>query len=90
MRPHDREALIEFLGSRALMLPPDWNDDTRLIHSGILDSLALFELILWLEERLGHPVDPTRFELTEELDTVRDILRFLQRRRGEGQIPSSR
>jgi len=90
VRPHDRAALIGFLEGRNLMLPPGWNDDTRLIHSGILDSLALFELILWLEERLGQPIDPTRFELAEELDTVRDILRFLERRRGEGQSPSSR
>jgi acyl carrier protein len=90
MSPTDREALIGFLESRALTLPQGWNDDTRLIHSGILDSLALFELILWLEERLGEPVDPTRVELAEELDTVRDILGFLERRRGEGLSPSSR
>lgn len=89
MRSPDREALIGFLESRDLALPREWNDDTRLIRSGILDSLALFELILWLEERLDQPVDPTRFELVEELDTVRDILRFLEQRRGDGQSRSS-
>jgi len=80
----DRAALIGFLESRDLILPPDWTDDTRLIHLGILDSLALFELVVWLEERLGETIDPTRFEPAVELDSVRDILGFLEHHRSNG------
>jgi acyl carrier protein len=86
----DRVALIGFLESRNLLLPPGWTEDSPLIRSGILDSVALFELILWLEERLGRPVDPTRFELVEELDTVRGMLRFLARCREDGGSPVHR
>jgi hypothetical protein len=42
VRPDDREALLGFLMGRTLQFPEHWNDETRLIHSGILDSLALF------------------------------------------------
>ena len=82
MSGDDRTALIAFLSGRNLQLPAGWDDDTALISAGVLDSLALFEVILWLEERLGSPVDPTSFELAEELDSVRRILAFLDRRRG--------
>ena len=76
---NERTALIAFLKSKDVLLPEGWNDDTSLIRSGILDSLALLELIIWLEQRLGRPVGPTEIELADELDTVRDILRFLER-----------
>ena len=75
----ERTALIAFLKSRNVLLPEGWDDDTSLVRSGILDSLALLELIIWLEERLGRPVDPTAIELAEALDSIRDILAFLAR-----------
>jgi acyl carrier protein len=84
VKADDREALLGFLKDKSLLFPEHWNDETRLIHSGILDSIALLELIVWLEERLGQPIDPTRFELAEELDSVSSILRFVERRRAEG------
>jgi len=77
VQPEARAGLIDFLKSRDVLLPESWDDDTSLIRSGILDSLALLELILWLEERLGRRLDPTTFELADELDTVRGILDFL-------------
>jgi acyl carrier protein len=75
----ERTALIVFLKSRDVLLPEGWDDDTSLVRSGVLDSLALLELIIWLEQRLGRPIDPTTFELGDELDTIRDILEFLAR-----------
>lgn len=83
MSQDDRAALVAFLQGRQLALPEGWNDDTLLIQSGVLDSLALFELILWIEERLGSAVDPTRFELALELGSVRRIVAFMARRRKE-------
>lgn len=77
--PDERTSLIAFLKSRDVLLPEGWDDDTSLIRSGILDSLALLDLILWLEQRLGRQIDPTTFELVDALDTVRDILGFLVR-----------
>jgi acyl carrier protein len=75
----ERTALIAFLKSRDVLLPEGFDDDTSLVRSGILDSLALLDLILWLEQRLGRPIDPSAFELAEALDSIRDILAFLAR-----------
>ena len=75
----ERTALIAFLKSRDVLLPEGWDDDTSLVRSGILDSLALLDLILWLEQRLGRPIDPSALELAEALDSIRDILAFLAR-----------
>lgn len=58
-------------------------DDTPLIQSGVIDSVALFNLMLWIEERTGQPLDPTRLDVRKELDTVTGILRLVARLRGE-------
>ncbi len=58
-------------------------DDTPLIQSGVIDSVALFNLMLWIEERTGQPLDPTRLDVRKELNTVTGILRLVARLRGE-------
>jgi len=55
------------------------DDDTSLIASGILDSLALFRLVVWIEEKIGRNVDPTSMDLVRECDSVRRILDFVRR-----------
>ena len=60
------------------------NADTPLIASGLFDSLALFNLMVWIEERVGAPIDPTAFDLSKEWDTVNDIVRFVERQRSQG------
>ncbi len=74
-----RDDLIEFLAGSA----PGANlsDDTSLIRSGRLDSSALFSLILWIEERAGAPVDVVRVNVRTELDTVEDIVRYIEARK---------
>jgi len=62
-------------------MPPNWDGETSLVRSGILDSLALFRLILWIEEQVGKPVDPTTIDLASELDTIHDVVRFVERNR---------
>jgi acyl carrier protein len=66
-------------------LPLEPADDTPLIGSGLLDSLALFNLVLWVEEKTGSPVDPTQFDLPREWDTVAGIVAFVERRRSRAQ-----
>jgi len=51
--------------------------DASLIRSGALDSVALFNLSLWVEEQTGAPVDPTSFDLMQEWDSVESIVRFV-------------
>jgi acyl carrier protein/GNAT superfamily N-acetyltransferase len=55
--------------------------DASLIRSGRLDSVALFNLALWVEERIGAPVDPTSFDVVAEWDTPASIVAFVLRRR---------
>lgn len=55
------------------------DDDTSLIASGILDSLALFRLVVWIEEKIGRNLDPTSMDLVRECDSMRRILDFVRR-----------
>jgi acyl carrier protein len=63
--------------------PADLADPhASLIGGGLLDSLALFNLSTWLEERLGRPIDPASFDVMTEWDSVEAILRFIERQSG--------
>ena len=77
-----RDDVIAFVESLNLTMPKNWDGDTSLVRSGIIDSLALYQLILWIEERIGKPVDPTKFDLASELDTVTSITDFVEKNRG--------
>ncbi|MGH9366269.1 MAG: phosphopantetheine-binding protein [Thermoanaerobaculia bacterium] len=57
-------------------------DDTPLLESGLLDSLGLLHLAVWIEGEIGSPLDVTAVDLRKEWNTVADILRFIERRRG--------
>ncbi len=52
-------------------------DDTSLLKSGLLDSLALLELVAWIEREIGCPLDLTDIDIVEEWDTVSGIMRFI-------------
>jgi acyl carrier protein len=56
-------------------------DDTPLISSGRLDSFNLLRLVLWVEEKIGQPVDATQIDLAAEWDTVEQIVAFVARHR---------
>ncbi len=73
-----REDLYAFLGQYQLRLEGPLDDDTSLIAAGVLDSLALFNLVLWVEKQIGQSVNPTSTDLAREWDTVRLILRFIE------------
>lgn len=65
--------------------PADLGDDERpLISAGRLDSLALFNLSVWLEEQLGEPIDPSAFDVMQAWDSVAAILRFVAARGPQG------
>ncbi len=55
--------------------------ETPLFQSGELDSLALFNLLTWIEEQIGSPVDTGSLDPAREWSTVADILRYIERRR---------
>ena len=73
--------LIKLIESWNLRMPDKWDDNSSLVRSGILDSLALYQLILWIEKQIGKPVDPTQFDLANELDSITDLLLFVEKNR---------
>jgi len=72
-----RDELLSFLADQGV--EPD-GDGELLFETGLLDSLALFNLVVWIEERTGAPIDPTSFDLAREWASVRDIVAFLDAR----------
>lgn len=80
-----REQLqIALRGSNAWRSGED--DDQPLISSGRLDSSALFALSLWIEERIGRPLDPSTFSVAHDWNTPAAILEFIARARS-GAMP---
>lgn len=62
---------------------PEVNDDSPLISTSRLDSLALFKLVLWIEEQTGAPIDLTTVDLASEWNTIDGIIRFIETRRAD-------
>ena len=74
-----RAKLIAFLGEQLLAgAADDLNEDTELLLSGQLDSLAVAQLIDFLEEALNTTIPPGDL-LAENFNTVRCICEYLQR-----------
>lgn len=56
--------------------------DTPLLSSGRLDSLGLFQLLVWLEHQLHRPIDATAVDMAVQWDTVDAIVAWVERERG--------
>lgn len=74
-----RDRLLDFLENQNLELIKGLKDDTPLIRSGFLDSLALFNLAAWIEQEIDSKVDLMEFNLEKEWDTISDILNFIEK-----------
>lgn len=77
--PARRDELRAALAEWGVRLPQEGGDDVPLISSGVLDSLGLFRLSVWVEQKVGHPIDPTTVDLRNEWDTLASILHFIDR-----------
>jgi len=77
MSPHDD--LIAAFASWSPALSHDVARDTPLLTSGRLDSTAVFQLLLWIEARVGHPIDVTVIDIPAQWDTVDAIISFIDR-----------
>jgi acyl carrier protein len=73
--------LIAEIETWGLALRSRVSHDTLLIDSGVFDSMALFHLLHWIEDRVGTPIDPTAFDLTTEWQTVDRVAQFVERHR---------
>lgn len=78
--PAERELAARLrteLAGWGVRLPPDAPDEAPLISSGALDSLGLFRLLLWVEESVGRPVDPSAVDVAAAWDSVAGIVGFV-------------
>ncbi len=73
--------LFAFIAELPVDRHEEISEQTSLIHSGLLDSLALLTLAEWIEQEVGSPVDPTTFDLVAEWDTVARIVNFITQQR---------
>jgi len=80
MSLHDE--LIAALKSWDIKLEHELTDHASLIKSGILDSLVLLKLALWIEQKIDDKLDPATFELAKEWDSIAKILNFIEQRKG--------
>ncbi len=71
----DRDALRDYLRTDLHVDLSEVDDQSPLFTSGIVDSFAIVELMLFLEQQLGAKLDPEDITL-ENLDTVEKILAF--------------
>jgi acyl carrier protein len=79
MSLHDELIAAFSAWSPALTQDVAW--DTPLLTTGRLDSTAVFQLLLWVEARVGHPIDVTAIDMPSQWNTVNDIIAFIERER---------
>jgi acyl carrier protein/dienelactone hydrolase len=59
------------------MMPPDFEDDTSLIDAGMLDSLAVFKMVAFLEARFGIEI-PDEQLVWDNFETVAAVARLVE------------
>jgi acyl carrier protein len=75
------DELLQLIRSWDLEFDGDLRDDTPLITSGVFDSLALFDLVAWVEKQCGGPIDPATLDVVSEWNTIANVVAFVERRR---------
>ena len=82
MSEHLRKKLIDFIDTKikdsGKSIPENYDDNTPLITSGLLESLQILELALLVEEEVGSPLKLTISDFTLEWDTINGILNYVK------------
>lgn len=74
-----REVVVAGLADRARQAgrdPGEITDDTDVLASGLIDSLAFVDLLMAVEERLGVPLALERLDF-EAMDSLRALVEQL-------------
>jgi acyl carrier protein len=79
-----KEAVRQFILAKFLPGESAANvrDETRLLSSGILDSLAALELVGFIEHEFGVELNAVE-RSAENLDRIADIARLVQQKRSQ-------
>ncbi len=76
---HDE--LIAAIEDWAPVLQGAVDRQTSLITSGRIDSLGLLRLLMWIEQKVGRPINVAAIEMAREWDSVDAIVGFVDRER---------
>ena len=71
-----RQFIVENMKSE---LPPNLTADYRLIDNGVLDSMAMFEVIAFIENSYGIEVDDADLS-ADNFETTRSIAALVSRK----------
>jgi acyl carrier protein/GNAT superfamily N-acetyltransferase len=85
-----QQRLLRFMQEITPPDAPTLEPDTAIFATGFFDSLALTKLVLWVEETIGAPIDPTTFDLRQEWATVAGLAAFIAQRRDPSGQPAAR
>ena len=80
--PSMRDRLVRLLEEGNQDPDFELGDDTSLIRSGLLDSLGLFNLAMWIEKESRSRLDLASLDPSKEWETIPDILNFIEGHRG--------
>lgn len=75
----DRENIRGYLHEKQGLKPEDFEDDTMLFSSGLIDSFSMVDLIMFIEDTAGFCVHPAEVTL-DNFDSVNRILAFVEAR----------
>jgi len=76
-------SVIAFLETTSAQFPAPIAADTVIIESGLLDSQALFQLSLWIEDQIGAPLSLESLDIAADWNTPEAVARFIARARGQ-------
>jgi acyl carrier protein len=68
-----------FISENFILDGEDLEGDASLSGEGVLDSMGVLELIMFVEERFGYKV-PDEDTLPENFDSIDRIVRYLDQR----------
>jgi acyl carrier protein len=71
--------LITFFEEQELNYIKTLRPNESLIKSGIINSLVLFNLALWVEQEVGSPIDFADINLPDDWDTIEKVVLFIER-----------
>jgi acyl carrier protein len=77
-----KAALVTYLEETANVDPSEFEDDTELFSSGLVDSFAMVDLLVFLEKHTGAKLGPEDISL-DNLDSIQRILDFAASRTKE-------
>ncbi len=75
-----KQELLEYLSNHARDDLSEVTEDTELFSSGLIDSFAMVDLLLFLEKHTGARLGPEDIDL-DNLDTIGRIIKFAESRK---------